>query len=161
MLLELYIIFQIAALTSFFLAFFFRHEILWLVTFVLSGFLMLNSFNVETIMMQATNTQFGAGIVDVSVSHSYPYLMGINLLFFALALFLGLYDMFDKYGQSLAESKATTDEPIFIESPKEKIKATVNLSKKLKDVKIPDSSTFVSGTIIKNKRGRPRKDSKK
>lgn len=31
-------------------------------------------------------------------THSYPYLMGINMLFFVLAMVLGMFDLFDKYG---------------------------------------------------------------
>ena len=31
-------------------------------------------------------------------SNSFPYLMGINMIFFGLSVLLGMFDLFDKYG---------------------------------------------------------------
>lgn len=76
-------------LASFATAHFTKQELFWLVSVFLSGVLMVVSYNVEL----AT----ASGIVSLSL----PYLMGINLLFFALSLLLGIFDLFDKYSISL------------------------------------------------------------
>ena len=80
----------------FLISFFTKQEILWVTTAVLSGVLSFTSFNVEN-YVYVFNATINA-YAPVAVSYSYPYLMGINLLFFVLALILGLFDLFDKYG---------------------------------------------------------------
>ena len=99
MLVELYIFFEIVAICLFITSFFTKQEILWAITAVISGILMYTSFNIETFVYEYSIT-LGA-YVPISISYSYPYLMGINMLFFILALVLGLFDMFDKYGINL------------------------------------------------------------
>lgn len=97
MLVELYIFFEIIVIGLFAASFFTKQEILWALTLVFSGALMFTSYNVEGYVYQwnATMTAYQ----PVVVSHSYPYLMGLNALFFVLALVLGIFDMFDKYGK--------------------------------------------------------------
>jgi len=99
MLIELYIIFQILVVGLFFTAFFTKNEIIWVITMVISGTMMYTSYNVEyyTYVFNGTISAYS----PVITTHSYPYLMGINLIFCSLALLLGLFDMFDKYGSSL------------------------------------------------------------
>lgn len=66
---------------------------------MVSGILMFSSFNIEYYVYEYNATL--AAYQPVAVSHSYPYLMGINMLFFVLAMILGLFDLFDKYGSRL------------------------------------------------------------
>jgi len=99
MLIELYIIFQVLVVGLFFTAFFTKNEIIWVITLVISGTMMYTSYNIEYFVYEM-NTTLGA-YQPVITNHSYPYLMGINLIFCALSMLLGLYDMFDKYGSSL------------------------------------------------------------
>jgi len=75
---------------SFFcIAYFTKKELFWGLSLVISGILMIASYNVQIIM--------SSGLVAAS----FPYLMGLNLLFFALSLFVGLFDIFDKYSISI------------------------------------------------------------
>jgi len=96
MLIELYIFFEIIVIGLFIASFFTHQELLWAITLVFSGVLMFTSFNVETYVYQYNSTMMA--YAPMPVSHSYPYLMGINLIFFALSVALGLYDVFEKYG---------------------------------------------------------------
>jgi hypothetical protein len=77
MILELFILLEILLFVNFYLAYFFKNELLWGISFVLSAILMLISYNVEIIML------------------------GINLMFFFLSLFFGILDIYDKYGLTL------------------------------------------------------------
>lgn len=100
MLIELFIFFELLVIGMFLLAFHTKQEILWGIVTVLSGVLMFTSFNIEH-YVYVYNATLGA-YSPVQVVHNYPYLMGINMLFFALSLLLGLFDMFDKYGSEFA-----------------------------------------------------------
>jgi hypothetical protein len=99
MLIELFIFFEIVAIGLFIASFFTKQEILWAVTLVVLGFLMFNSFNVEYYVYE-WNTTISA-YTAIAITHSYPYLMGINTLFFVLALVLLMFDLFDKYGTKI------------------------------------------------------------
>jgi hypothetical protein len=103
MLIELFIFFQLVVIVIFIASFFTKQELLWGISFVLSGVLMFMSYNIEYYVYQynATISAYSA----VIVSHTYPYLTGINLLFFGLSLVLGLFDIFDKYGSKLITKK--------------------------------------------------------
>lgn len=96
MLMTLFIFFEILVIGFFITSFFSKQEILWAVTSVLSGVLMFTSYNVEVLSYEynATSTVYET----VVLTYSYPYLMGLNMLFFVLALLLGIFDLFDKYG---------------------------------------------------------------
>lgn len=100
MLLEMFIFFEVVALGIFVAAFFTKQEILWTIAAVILGVLMFTSFNIET-YVYIFNESLGA-YEPMLTTHSYPYLMGINLVFFALTLLLGLFDLFDKYGSEFA-----------------------------------------------------------
>ena len=95
MLLELFVFFEVIVIGMFFASFFTKQEILWAITSLLSGVLMFTSYNVEQ-YVYAYNATLGA-YSPVVISFSYPYLMGINMVFFVLALLLGMFDLFDKY----------------------------------------------------------------
>lgn len=86
----------------FFVAFFTKQEIIWAIVLVISGVLMFTSYNVEyyVYVFNATISAYE----PVLQTHSYPYLMGLNLIFSALALLLGLFDLFDKYGGKFSGS---------------------------------------------------------
>jgi len=103
MLVGLFIFFEIVVIVMFMISFFTKQEILWVITSVLSGVLMFTSYHVETYVYIFNETS--ASYYPVLQTNSYPYLMGINLLFFVLALILGLFDLFDKYGKKFAGSK--------------------------------------------------------
>ena len=96
MLVELFIFFEIIVIGLFIASFFTKQEILWTLTLVLSGVLMFTSYHIEN-YVYVWNTTLKA-YQPVIEAHSYPYLMGINMLFFVLALVLGMFDLFDKYG---------------------------------------------------------------
>ena len=99
MLLEIFIILQIIALIIFFTAFFTKQEILWAITAVFTGMLMYTSFFLETYVYEFDTT---IGVyVPILTSNSHPYLMGLNMLFFGLAIILGFFDVFEKYGIKL------------------------------------------------------------
>jgi len=91
MILELYIVIFIIMIGFFVLSYFLKNEIFWAITMLLSGFVMITSYNIEIIK----ETQI--------ITLSYPYLMGVGLLFFVLSLILGIVDLFDKYSISTLE----------------------------------------------------------
>lgn len=103
MLVELYMFFQIVTIGFFAVSFFTKQEILWAITLVLSALMMFNSYNVEYYTYE-WDTAISA-YAPVMVQHSYPYLMAVNMLFFVLAMVLGLFDIFDKYGSKYSEGK--------------------------------------------------------
>jgi hypothetical protein len=103
MILTLFVILEIVMISFFVGAFFTKQEILWALTSVLSGILMFTSFNVK-IAQYVFNSSIGAYEFQL-VSNSFPYMMGVNLLFFALALMFGLFDLFDKYGITIGNLK--------------------------------------------------------
>lgn len=95
MILELYIIIFISMIIFFTLSYFSKNEILWGITMLLSGLVMISSYKIEVVR--------GAEIITLS----YPYMMGIGLIFFVLSLILGLIDLFDKYSLSVGDNKWT------------------------------------------------------
>jgi len=107
MLIELFIFFEIIMIGVFMTAFFTKHEILWALALVLSGVMMFTSYNVEY-SMYTFNTTIQA-YAPTLVSYQFPYLIGINMLFSALALLLGLFDLFEKYGIQLDVFKKKKD----------------------------------------------------
>ena len=96
MIIELFIFFELLVIVLFLISFFSKQEILWTATAVISGVLCFTSYNIENYVYVFNSTT--NAYAPVAVSYSYPYLMGINLLFFSLALLLGIFDLFDKYG---------------------------------------------------------------
>lgn len=96
MLIELFVIFEIVAIILFFISFFTKQEILWSMTLVLTGVLMFTSWNIEYYVYEFNSTI--NAYVPTMTYHSYPYLMAINMMFFVLAMLLGIFDLFDKYG---------------------------------------------------------------
>ena len=67
---------------------------------------MFTSWNVEyyTYVFNATISAYDM----VIVSSSYSYLSGINMLFFALSMLLGMFDLFDKYGMAFLKKKSNS-----------------------------------------------------
>lgn len=96
MLIEIFIFFELVAIGLFVASFFTKQEILWAITLVLTGTLMFTSWDIQYYVYQF-NTTIGA-YQPVATHHSYPYVMAINMIFFVLALILGMFDLFDKYG---------------------------------------------------------------
>jgi len=103
MMIEIFIFLQLLCVVSFFVSFYTKQEIMWGVTAVISGILMFTSFNIEYLVYV-----YDSGIsayAPTVVSYSFPYLMGFNMLFFILAMVLGLFDLFEKYGVKLLGNK--------------------------------------------------------
>ncbi len=100
MLIELFIFFEVVVIGIFIASFFTKQEILWAVTSVLSGVLMFTSYHIETYVYEYNSTL--VAYQPIVVTHSYPYLMAINMIFFVLALILGMFDLFEKYGSKFA-----------------------------------------------------------
>ena len=103
MLIEIYILFQIITIVLFATSFFTKQEILWALTSVFSGVMMYASWHIEYYIYEF-NATLGA-YQPVYIGGSYPYLMAINMVFFSLALVLGIFDLFDKYGARFAGKK--------------------------------------------------------
>ena len=103
MLLEFFIIFEVVMLITFFIAFYTKQEVIWAISFLLSGVLMIVSWYVE-ILQYVFDPATGSYALE-AVYTSYPVLSGINFLFFALALVFGVFDIFDKYGLKLGNFK--------------------------------------------------------
>jgi hypothetical protein len=72
---------------------------MWAISFILSGILMITSFNIE-ILTYVYDPAIGAYATEL-VPNSFPFIMGINTIFFMLSLAMGLFDIFDKYGIKL------------------------------------------------------------
>lgn len=101
MLLEIYIFFQILAILLFALSFFSKQEILWAITLVITGVMMATSYHVEVIAYEYNTTL--TAYQPMIITQYYPYLMGINMMFFILAMLFGIFDLFDKYGRKFTE----------------------------------------------------------
>jgi len=101
MIVELFILLEIVLVGVFFTSFFTKQEILWAMSAMLSGVLMITSYNVQ-IGAYVFNPSTGAYAYEL-ISNSFPFMMGVNMLFFVLALTLGMFDLFDKYGISLGK----------------------------------------------------------
>lgn len=93
MLIELFILFQLITVGTFVFAYHNNQVILWLLTMVLSGMLMLSSYGIEkTVYVWNATTAF----YDVStVVYSYPALFGINFAILALSLLYFFQDMWE------------------------------------------------------------------
>jgi hypothetical protein len=106
MLIEIYLLLQVVVVGLFLTSFFTKQEILWTITLVLSALMMFSSYNIEknVPVFNATLSNSTFAVYDSTViSYSYPYLMGLNAVFFGLALVLAFFDMFDKYRKSKQE----------------------------------------------------------
>jgi hypothetical protein len=68
-----------------------------------SAALMFSSYNIEQ-YVPVYNQSIGAYGFE-SISYQYPYLMAINAVFFMLAIVLGMFDLFDKYGFKIFKKK--------------------------------------------------------
>lgn len=103
MILELFIVLQLIMIGFFLTAFFTRQEILWSLTILLSGVLMIASLNV-TIKMLIFDTTLNTSVHQY-VPHELGYMLAFNLLFFGLGLIYFLMDVFDKYGITTTKLK--------------------------------------------------------
>ena len=96
MIISIYILLQIAVIGFFIAAFYTKQEILWSITLILSGVLMFTAFDVGHYTYEFNQTI--SAYQPIIQSNSFPYLMGINMIFFGLSVLLGMFDLFDKYG---------------------------------------------------------------
>ena len=101
MLIELFVFFEIVMLAFFATAFFTKNEILWTISLVLTGFLMFSGFTLE-VQTYVYNSSINAYQYQI-ISQYYPYLTGINMIFFVLGIVLMLYDLWSKLSLSNAE----------------------------------------------------------
>ena len=101
MLIELYIFYELVIITLFIIAFFIKQELVWGLVAVLSGILMLSSFDVQT-YVYVFNSSISAYTPQL-LSNNFLYLVWINGIFFVLSVILGLYDVFEKYGTKIAK----------------------------------------------------------
>lgn len=108
MLVSIFMFFELILIGLFIASFFTHQEILWALTLLFSGVLMFTSWNVESYIYVYNVTS--SAYDPTMVTHSYPYLMGINLVFFVLALVLTIFDLFDKYGARAVNNKEDDDE---------------------------------------------------
>lgn len=96
MLIELYIFYEIVMIGFFVTSFFLKNEILWSITAVLAAVLMFSSFDIQINMYQYNQTI--SAYQPQLVSQEYTYLTWINLIFLGLAVLLGIWDIYNKYG---------------------------------------------------------------
>ena len=75
-------------------AFYSKQEILWVVTIVLAGILMMSGYSIEYHSSYAVKP-------FIVQSYNIPYLVNINFLFMALAMALFIFDIYEKYGTAL------------------------------------------------------------
>lgn len=95
MLVELFIFYQVVALIIFFIGFWTRNEIVWALSLLTTGFVMIQAWNIETYVYQFNET-LGA-YAPIVAQTNYPALTYVNLAVFALALILAIFDVFTKY----------------------------------------------------------------
>ena len=96
MFVELYILFEVTLIILFFVALViekrkFLTSILWVLAMVIAAMLALNSFGIEQTVYNFNVTM--AAYYPVTNYHSYPWLMGINAIFFGLSLLFGFADV--------------------------------------------------------------------
>ena len=65
---------------------------------------MVTSFNIETVPYIYNDTLLA--YTSTTISTSYPYVMGINMLFFFISLLLLIFDIWDGYGSQLTNKDA-------------------------------------------------------
>jgi len=94
MFIELYILISIMMVFLFTSAFYSKQEMLWVVTIVLAGILMVSGYNIEYHSSYAVKP-------FLVQSYSVPYLVNISFLFMALSIVLMLFDIYEKYGTAL------------------------------------------------------------
>jgi len=109
MLLELFIFFEVVVIGMFIASFFTKQEILWAITAVFSGMLTINSYGVEIYAYTFNSTTSAYDPVITSINA--PYLPGLNLLFFALCVLFGIFDLFDKYGSKVGQAATESKNP--------------------------------------------------
>lgn len=108
MLIELFVFFELLTIVLWIIAFFTNQELIWAISIVLAGILAFSSYNVEYYVYQFDNI---TGVYNpVQLTSSYPYLMGLNLLFFVLGMILMIFDLFDKYGSRFAKGGKNNEE---------------------------------------------------
>ena len=103
MLVELYVFYELIVIALFLLAFFTKQEIIWAITAVLSGVLMFSSYDVQTYVYIYNST--ATAYQPILQTNNYIYLSWINMIFFVLAMVLGIFDIFDRYGGSFTKKK--------------------------------------------------------
>lgn len=96
MLIELYMFFEAFIIGLFVISFYTKQEIMWALTLLLSGFLSFMSYSIEKTAYSFNSTSNAYDIT--TVTYSYPYLTGINIGFFVLAMIFLIYDLWTKYG---------------------------------------------------------------
>ena len=99
MIIELFITLQIITVVFFVVSYFSKAEILWAITIVLSSLSMISSYGIEK--TSYVFDEFLGYYVYTTISEPSMFFMGINLMIFALSLFLLMLDLFDKYGLSI------------------------------------------------------------
>ena len=105
---QFYLFFELILLALFITSFYTKQILLWTITLVLGGIMMFTSYDIGWYVYQYNFTT--EIYVATVISHSYPYLMAVNLIFFVLALVLGIFDMFDQYIlPALAKGKAENE----------------------------------------------------
>lgn len=103
MMVEMFMFLEVLAVILIGIAFFTKQEILWFLAVVIAGILMFASYDIQGYVYEYNET-LGA-YQPVIISNAYIYVSYLNMIFFALALILGLWDIWQKYG-----SKALPDE---------------------------------------------------
>jgi hypothetical protein len=101
MILSLFILFEIIMIVGFCACYYLRNVLFWTITIVLSGVLMISSFGIERTMYLYNSTL--TAYQPTVISTSYPYLATINIIFFALALIFGIYDIVTQQALSKKE----------------------------------------------------------
>jgi len=95
----IFMVFELVTIILFLIAFFTKQPVIWAMTAVFSGIMMVTSYTISYYMYEFNTTLMA--YVPVVQTFDYPYLMGINLLFFVLCWVFGLFDIFDTYRKNI------------------------------------------------------------
>jgi hypothetical protein len=103
MIIELFIFFQVIVIILFFMAFFTKQPLIWVLTIIFSGIVMFACYNVEYSVnyfnVDTNNYEIA------TISRDFGYLMSVNMIFFGLGIVMFFFDMFDQIGLGLVSIK--------------------------------------------------------
>jgi hypothetical protein len=96
MMVEMFMFLEVLVVVIIGIAFFTKQEILWFLAVVVAGILMFASYDIQGYVYEYNETM--GAYQPVIVSNPYIYVSYLNMIFFSLALILGLWDVWQKYG---------------------------------------------------------------
>lgn len=93
MLLNIFIILTVIVIFTFVVSYILKNPLLWVITFVLAGVMMISSFNIE--LMQYQYQVSTLSYAPVLQSYDYPMLATLFVIVLGLSLIYFFVDLFD------------------------------------------------------------------